>query len=232
MFEIFKKDEGLDNIDKLLGGIFGIIAILASVIEMILRDFTTEAIVSTIKDVSSVAVVVVLLVAFMKNLPKTPKNIRDSIEKEMVKIEKAYSPLIRKVEAQDEDNEAKKNKLEKTIRYEIADDVNALFDVKSTYHRFFDIQDEHPTEIKFAIRKAFFGDSPERPYEPDKISKHLMGYMKKNHGECTMNYVPDKDGGFVVLYFKGPIETDKEIDDLITIVDDMLFAYVAENKKG
>lgn len=47
-----------------------------------------------------------------------------------------------------------------------------------------------------------------------------------------MNYVPDKDGGFVVLYFKGPIETDKEIDDLITIVDDMLFAYVAENKKG
>lgn len=87
-------------------------------------------------------------------------------------------------------------------------------------------------KIKFAIRKAFFGDTQEHPYNPQQISEHLMGYIKKNHKECSMNYVPDKDGGFVILSFKTQIENDKDIEELISIIDDMLFVYVAENKKG
>jgi len=232
MFKLFKKDNALDIIDKVLGGIFGIIAIVAAIVEMILGGFTAEAIVEAIKDIAGTAIVVVLLVTFVKNLPKNAKNVRESIEIEMTRIEKSYSPLIRKVEVKETDNDAKKNKLGKTIRYEIADNVNVLFNVKSSFHRFFDIQAERPTEIKFAIRKAFFGDTVENSFNPQKISEHLMGYLKKNHPECSMNYVSDKDGGLVVIPFNNPIETDKEIEELISIIDDMLFVYVAENKKA
>lgn len=232
MFELFKKEYGLESIDKVLGGIFGIIAIVAAIVEMALGGFTIDAIVAAIKDISGTAVVVVLLIAFVKSLPKPAKNARESIEFEMEKVEKSYAPLIRKAEVKETDNDAKKFKLGKTIRYEIAKDVNALFGKESTYIRFFDTQAEKPTEIKFAIRKAFFGDTPEHPFAPEQIAERLMGYMEKNHADSRFTYAADKDGGFVLVTFDSPIETDKEVEELISIVDDMLFAFVTENKKG
>lgn len=59
-----------------------------------------------------------------------------------------------------------------------------------------------------------------------------MGYMEKNHEGSRFTYAADKDGGFVLVTFDSPVETDKEVAELISIVVDMLFAFVAENKKG
>lgn len=232
MFELFKEEDGFDSIDKVLGGIFGIIAIVAAIVEMALGGLTIDAIVAAIKDISGTAVVVVLLIAFVKRLPRPAKNVRESIEFEMEKVEQSYAPLIRKAVVKETDNDAKKTKLGKTIRYEIAKDVNALFGKESTYIRFFDTQAEKPTEIKFAIRKAFFGDTLERPFLPGQIANRLMGYMEKNHADSRFIYTADKDGGFVLVTFDSPVEKDKEVEELISIVDDMLFAFVTENKNG
>jgi|LSQX01.3.fsa_nt_gb hypothetical protein len=232
MFELFKKEDDLDSVEKVLGGIFGLIAIVAAIVEMVLGGFNIDTIVAAIKDISGTAVVVVLLIAFVKRLPKPVKDVRESIEFEMEKVEKSYAPLIRKAEVKETDNVAKKSKLGKTIRYEIAKDVNALFGKESTYIRFFDTQAEKPTEIKFAIRKAFFGDTPENPFAPEQIAEHLKGYVEKKHVDSSFKYAADKDGGFVLVTFDSPVETDKEVEELISIVDDMLFAFVTENKKG
>lgn len=233
MFELLKKDDSLDSVDKILGGIFGIIAIVAAIVEMALGGFTIDSIVAAIKDISGTAVVVVLLIAFIRRLPKAAENVKESIEVEMEKVENSYSPLIKKVEIKDTDNDVKKNKLDKIIRYEIANDIDALFGKNSSYIRFFDIEmkADKPNKIKFAIRKSFFGDTPEHPFNPENIAKNLTGYMEKNHQESIFKYAPDEYGGFVVVSFKHLIETDKDIEELISIIDDMLFVYVAENKK-
>ena len=231
MFDMLNKKSDMESIDKVLGGIFGIIAILAALFEMILGGFTIDAIVSGIKDISGTAIVVVLLIAFINRIPKPIHNIRESIESEMEKVEKSYAPLIRKAVVKETDNDAKKSKLGKTIRYEIAKDVDALFGKESTYIRFFDTQAENPTEIKFAIRKTFFGDAPNIPFSPEQIAKRLISYMGKNHEDSHFTYTLDKDGGLIIVSFDNPIKTAEQVEELISIVDDMLFAFIAENKK-
>lgn len=99
-----------DFIEKVFGGILGSIAIIAIVVEMILGDFSPEAICGGIKDIASTAIVIILLIAFANEHRKT-KGLCGSIEHAMTKLEKGYSPLIRQATASETSGEAKKNKL-------------------------------------------------------------------------------------------------------------------------
>lgn len=87
-----------DFTEKVIGGVLGAIAIVAAVMEMILGGFTAESIVAAVKDIAGTLVVVVLLVAFVKSLPKKPKNLSEILEKSVEDWGFDNAPLIFKTE--------------------------------------------------------------------------------------------------------------------------------------
>ena len=146
-----------DFIEKVVGGILGAIAIAAAVAELIIGGYSPQGLAGAIKDISSTFIVIILLIAFA-NEHKKAKGLRGSIEHAMSTLERGYSPLIRKATASETSGEAKKNKLEKTIRYEIAADTSVLFNNHSNnYTPFFDIAVDAPDKIAFYVRQKFFG---------------------------------------------------------------------------
>ena len=87
-----------DFIEKVIGGILGAVAIIAAIVEMILGGFSAESIVAAIKEIAGTLIVVVLLVAFVKSLPKKPKNLSEILEKSVEDWGIDNAPLIFKTE--------------------------------------------------------------------------------------------------------------------------------------
>lgn len=88
----------LDRDEKLWGGILGIISILAAVAEMLINGVDASSVAGAIKDISGTLVVVILLVAFVKGLPKKPKNLSEILEKSIEDWGIDNAPLIFKTE--------------------------------------------------------------------------------------------------------------------------------------
>lgn len=89
--------DNLDSKEKFWGGIFGIIAIVAALSEMVINGISLATIAGAIKDVSGTLVVVVLLVAFLKSLPKKPKNMLEKLEYAVEEWGKENAPMIFKI---------------------------------------------------------------------------------------------------------------------------------------
>ncbi len=220
-----------DFIEKVIGGVLGAIAIIATVIELVLTGYSPEGVAGMVKDIASTFIVVILLVAFANEHKKT-KDLRGSIESEMTKLENGYFPLIREVKALETSPEAKKNKLEKVIRYEIATDTNVLFGKKSgLYSPFYDIELNSPNKIEFYVRQKFFGSKEDDIFDAEKISEKIFMYMKKQHKELNMSFLSDKSGGKIIIAFEQPLKYKKDIDVLVKIVDDMIFSYTLVKKQ-
>ncbi len=84
--------------EKVLGGIFGIIAIVAAIAEAIANGISAATVFAAIKDVSGTLIVAVLLITFIKQLPRRPKNLLERLENEVEEWGKKNSPLIFKAE--------------------------------------------------------------------------------------------------------------------------------------
>lgn len=89
--------DNLDSKEKFWGGIFGIIAIAAALCEMVINGISLATIVGAVKDVSGTMVVVVVLVAFVKSLPKKPKNMLEKLEYAVEEWGKENVPMIFKI---------------------------------------------------------------------------------------------------------------------------------------
>jgi len=91
---MFKK---LDFETK-VGGLFGIIAIIATIVEMNLAGFTPEAITGGIKDIAGTIVIVLIFVFAARHLfDKRPKETFENVlSEELSQWEKRNSPLVLK----------------------------------------------------------------------------------------------------------------------------------------
>ena len=87
----------LDVKEKIWGGIFGAIAIIAAIAEMMANGLSAASVFGAIKDVSGTAVVVLILCAFLKGI-KRPKNIAEILEKAVEEWGDKNAPLIFKAE--------------------------------------------------------------------------------------------------------------------------------------
>ncbi|MBQ3004506.1 MAG: hypothetical protein IJD88_01110, partial [Clostridia bacterium] len=95
--KMFFNDE--DYLEKVIGGIFGVVAIVAAIVEIFIGGPTTGSVVAGIKDVAGTLIVVVLLVAFIKNnRPKAYKDFNSAFDAEMTVLCEKYSPVITKDE--------------------------------------------------------------------------------------------------------------------------------------
>lgn len=91
----------MDKIDfqeKKWGFVFGIIAMAAAIVEMIVNGICVSSVMSAIKDVFGTLVVVVVFYYMMKNAPKKPKNITEVLEKTIEDWGLDNAPLIFKAE--------------------------------------------------------------------------------------------------------------------------------------
>lgn len=220
-----------ERFEKVLSFVFGIIAVVAALIEMVLGEFSVDSIVAAIKDISGTAVIIILFVAFFSQNKKS-KGIRGSIESAMISIEESYFPLIREATVTEKSTESRKNKLNKVIRYEIASDIKALFGTQcNNYAPFFDINAEKPTHIEFYIRKKFFSETSENPFNAETIYKNIELYMNKRYEGLNIVFSPDSNGGKCIIKFETELKYKSEIDKLINIIDDMVFVYTVESKK-
>lgn len=80
------------------GSLFGIIAIVAAVVEMVLGGFSTDSVVACIKDVAGTAVVIFVLIAFLRNLPKKTRKLEEKLKKDIEDWGTVNAPLIFKTE--------------------------------------------------------------------------------------------------------------------------------------
>ena len=218
-----------DFIEKVIGGILGAVAIIGAIVEMILGGFSAESIVAAIKDISGTLIVVVLLVAFVKSLPKKPKNFREQFEADMSEIEQAYAPLIVKYVPKDTAKESAKAKNEKTIRYDILSSVDALFGKEQADHlRLFELNAEKPEKMCFYVREKFFG----KPFDAKEIAENLSGRLQAKFPDYSVTHSADSSGETITVNFNKAMETEQDAAALVNLINAAILLFVARNKKS
>lgn len=223
----------LDFQEKVWGGIFAIIAVAAAIVEMFIGGADAAAIVGAVKDVFGTLVVIVLFVTVIKSLTvKKPKNFREALNVAMEQVEENYYPLIRKAVERETDSEAKTQKLNAVIRYEIASKTDVLFNKsQKEYPRFFDINAEHPSNITFFVTKTFFGETPECPYDAEKIAMKISASLATRFPEYKFNRIDVNGNRGIVVEFGKELSTYDDAETLSKLIDITTLLFVAENKK-
>lgn len=224
-----------DFIDKILGGIFAVVAIVAAIIELVIGDISTATVAACIKDVFSTLAVVVLFFAVIKD--KMPaRNFRQAFEREMVEISAKYAPLIRKEEApeaQDVESAsyiARKKKLDSVICYDMASNLNVIFGAPcNDYPRFLEIHSRETTVVKFLIRKKFF-DSPEFT-ETTLIQVANNIYINLFPKFNKYNFTVDEKKNEIKVDTGRLMASKKDAIELANLIDNAVMLYIAESKK-
>ena len=218
----------MDRVEKLWGSVFGIVAIVAAIVEMFINGIDAASVIGAVKDISGTLVVVVLLVAFIKSLPKKPKNFRELFEADMNEIEQAYAPLIVKYVPKDTAKESSKAKNESVIRYDILSSVDALFGKEQADHlRLFELNAEKPEKMCFFVREKFFG----KPFDAKEIAENISGRLQAKFPDYKVTHNADSSGETITVSFNKAMETEQDAGALVSLINAAILLFVARNKK-
>ncbi|MBC7088423.1 hypothetical protein E8P77_12140 [Soehngenia saccharolytica] len=224
--------EKFDRDERLLGGIFGIIAIIAAFSELLLSGLDAVSFAGAVKDIAGTLVAIIVFFTIMKNLTKE-NDFRGSIEGKMNEVIKKYEPLVMEEKSNTDDNINRQNKLMRTICYGIASSSNVLFGGTAGYVRFLEIESDNPDRMEFLIRKKFFGDSESTPYNPREISERIVNNLRNSFPNYTISYRREDDDRYrVIVSFNGNSMTNKEgIETIIDIIEKVILLYVILGRK-
>jgi len=216
MKDWFKLNDD-DSLEKVVGGIFGVIAIIAAIVEVFLADCSIESIVAGVKDVSGTLIVVVLLIAFIKDKKPTHyKDFNKAFDSEMIKLCEKYNPVITK----DEKSEN---------RYNIASRLSSIYSGHTgAYRTFFDFTE---TTMNFSVKKEIFmGRSTESFDERQKaIISQITSNIKDNFGDVITVCSPEKEGFKLELIKKKTVVDQVEM--MTGILERVLVLYFAESNR-
>ena len=237
------KMEKLDLKEKLWGGIFGVVAILAAFFEMYSSGVSMTTVAGAIKDIAGTMVVVVLLITVMRHyLPKKPSNLTEAFHEAMEPVVSRYSPLIKKDENSNNgkntesengnksiDNPIKKSEVKSGVRYNLASYLSAIHDnTPGEYHTFFDF--DLKSEIKFIVSKTvFMGRSKEEFVLQGKIISDIRGSIEGKF-EIVSMCSSTKDGFKVTL--SREMVTNEDVKQVVDVIDRVMLLYIAEYKKS
>lgn len=226
-----------DFIDKIIGGIFALIAVIAAILELILGGISATSIAACFKDIFGTLAVVVLFFAVIRD--KIPsRDFRKSFDCAMIDISKKYSPLIRKEEIKVTDDEnltatvsAKKKKLDAVICYDMAANLNALFGTScNDYPRFLEIHNNNDaTIVKLLIRKKFFDYAEFGETSLIDIANKIKDNLAIKFSEY--NFSVDEKKHEIYVKTNRQMKTNKDALELAHFVDNVVMLYIAESKK-
>lgn len=215
MKEFFNK---LDK-ETLFGGIFGIIAIVAIIIEMILTGVSTESVTAAIKDIAGTLITIVMLFVAINALKPKKKKQEDFdvvFETKMNDIITKYNPIISFW-----GKEVINNK--ELSRYNIANKLDAIStNNPGGNNKFFRIG-KNIKEIEFSVSETVF---PERK---ESVASRISGKLALTHTDFIEEVKTNKTG--FVLLFKEPLTTADQARKVSEIIDHTLLLYIAEFKK-
>ena len=225
-----------DFIDKIIGGVFALIAVGAAILELVLGGISASSIAACIKDIFGTLAVVVLFFAVIRD--KIPsKNFRKAFDSAMIEISKKYSPLIRKEEISVTDDEdatatklAKKKKLDTVICYDMAANLNALFGAScNDYPRFLEIHNNDITVVKLLVRKKFFDYADFGETSLTDIANKIKDNLAIKFGEYSFSV--DEKRHEICINTNRQMKTNKDALELAHLVDNVVMLYIAESKK-
>lgn len=205
--------------EKVWGGIFGGIAIIAALAEMFINGIDAASIAGAVKDVFGTLIVIVLFITFIRQIPKKSKDFRGIFKAEMDKNIVKYSPLI-------EIDSAKEG------RYKIASRLDAIYDNNpGAYSTLFDF--DYKSEIQFNVSKTVFAGRGASDAEfaelQGRIVSDVSRKIEKNFGEIVSECSKTSSG--FKIKFRNELSTDEEAVAAAEIVDNVMLLFIAEYKK-
>ncbi len=220
------------GIETLWGGIFGIVAIVAAIIEMALNGFEALAIAGAVKDVSGTLVTVMVLFFAIKNL--LPRKEKLSIEERIIlaleEWQQANSTMI--IKSSDDE---KTGKYGFHMRTDIRDFYRAVpltknsgWFVRLPLPQVGNYANDN-IRIEFHLNKGtFFADialSPdELKHRFDQLNKLFCDFINAKYHDFL---VASGQNDLIIIKMSQPIENDDDIQKLIEVLNSMLQAYLA-----
>ena len=216
MRKIFKDD---DSIEKVVGGIFGLIAIIAIIYEMYIGGFDKSAITGGIKDIAGTLITIVMLFVAINALKPKKKKQEDFdsvMDEEMKQIINKYNPIISFW-----GKETYKGK--EMSRYNIANKLDAIStNDPGGNNKIFRIAKD-VNEIEFSVSETVF------PTRREAVASRISSKLALAHSEFISDVKTNQTG--FVLTFKEPLATGDNAKSVAEIIDHALLLYVAEFKK-
>ncbi len=225
-----------DFIEDILGGVFGVIAVLAAIVEIFVNGISTPTVVAGVKDVFGTLVIVVLFFSVIKN--KIPsKDFKKSFDNAMKGVCDKYKPLIKKETVIEKSGEpeshnltAKRNKLEKVICYGMASNINVLFGVScNDYPRFMEIHNQETTIVKFLIRKKFFDYSDYTEQTLTDVGNKIKENLELRFSDYEFYF--DESKKEILVNLNRIMKSNKDAIVLSELTDSAIMLYIAESKK-
>jgi len=233
---MFKK---LD-LETKLGGVFGIIAVAAAILEVVLDGFSWAAIAGGIKDIAGTMVaVMVFLIAVRALLPKGKEEL--PFEK---KLEKAINTWVQKHANMIVETSEKTNNATQSYGLHMTTDPDKFYSIErlksdggSRVGRFVRLprleQSNYAVEkpvITFFLNTQTFCanlDSNDKLEELLDISAKIANYISNTFRNISSE--SKKENGstaMIIITFDHPITTDEDIQSLLDVIDCMYQAYL------
>lgn len=216
------------NTETIFGGIFGILSIAAAIYQVLLSGYDKSSIAGAIQSIAGTMLSVMVLFLVFKNF----------YEKKIGSFEDRLKSRLKKW-AEDNRNIIIKSENDKAgfYGYDMFTDINNFYngsgysknsgwfvrlpEIKESNYNHKDIK------IDFHLNKGTFGiDLKDEELEPryKNISSNIINYMRAIYGtEISEMFYKNQT---ITITMANPIQTDKEIDFVIRILDSMVKAYL------
>ena len=214
----FKKLKETVEFETLWSGILGIIAVIATLIEMILSGIDAVSVAAAIKDIAgTLAVIMVLCLAIKHLVHKEPKNFDDVFTAEMQVVSSKYAPLLQK-------------QADGKHRYFMASKLSAINDNSpGAYHKLFDFVKEDEVEISIS-KTVFVGVGGDDALFKATKGKIVSNIAKKCENFSIIEKCESSTSG-VRIFFKEKLTTVSHAKQLADVIDCVLLSFIAEYKR-
>lgn len=237
MKKLFKFIKDDDAIEKVVGGIFGVIAIIAIIIEMSLGGFEPEALVGGTKDIASTLITVVMLIVAIKALrPKKeePFSFQTELKTKLSTFVAENSRMLKIKDIEEGNNDYYELYMET--------DFDAYFGEKTKlragwFMRIPPISDEvyakEGLKVEFHLNQGtFFGhDKPENEIDAyAQIGEKIKSLILRETDESILVCQYNKSRKEIEIEFKKPLTTQNDIDILVGLVRKIYNSYLVLGK--
>ncbi|MCM1329527.1 MAG: hypothetical protein NC253_08825 [Ruminococcus sp.] len=202
---------------KILGGIFGGIAIAAAIIALCLDEITGAAVWGCVKDVAGTATAVVLFFAVLnQNKRKKSKNFKEEFDRCTDDVLAAYKPYVVRKDGTDE-------------KFQITANLKCIFGTDpGQYFDFFNF--DLKNTFSFSVKKGLFYSRGEAGDDVvESIARSISDKLHRDYEEYTELPVLKKDGSGFAINFKNELCTKEDAKLAAQFINTAIMCYIAYN---
>lgn len=218
-----------DFIEKIIGGIFAVVAVIAAIAEIFINGISTSTIIAGVKDIFGTLAVIVLFLAVIKD--KIPK--RKFEDKLTAALETWINDNSNMIIRKPEHDKGEYYSLD--MKTDVADFYNNSTHKKTgLFVRIPEIKKENytgKTILEFHMNKGtFFADIPQEKLNADNyrtLGDRFCSLVKGKH-EIVESAITEStnQNSIIIVTLKRGINTKTDIDELVDVLNTMYTAYL------